>query len=291
MKAGPRTPPRLPGLSSGAPWKTGLRRPPRLAGLSSALPLKMGLLTPPRLPGLSSGAPWNMGPRGCRSLSFACQDCCGIWTAGGLSAVVRDRNSRCSFSCRSATFRLAAASAFSLASFSSTDAMMVSTMSSASSPNTESVSPSPFGVGGSCMSRPSGDFGVSGTTGRFLSAGLGQSWAFPLAVAGRGPKPTGGSARLTAEPFSGPSLEPNPGPGEARPLEGRFLAAARGPKAGDGATRLAEEPLFFANLARRLASEACGFVLRLEKLPGRLPGPPLVRLTMLDAAKLCPPGK
>ena len=141
------------------------RTSPRLVGLSSTLPLStgpgcdrmlgpVGLPSPLRLLGRWSTFPLNTGPgpadtRGCRA----------ALSASKVSFIV-------CFSCAvtsnlAISLRLPTSTSCSFASFSSTDAMMVSTISSASSPNTELLSVSSLGVGGSCIS-PRGDLGVDG---------------------------------------------------------------------------------------------------------------------------------
>ncbi|KAL2161019.1 hypothetical protein VTH06DRAFT_8732 [Thermothelomyces fergusii] len=165
--------------------------------------------------------------------------------------------------CVSSSLSLRLASFFSWSCFS-TEATAPSTVSSASSPTAEPVSPrSVVGVGGS-WNEPSGDLGVAGPDGerpnggllaKWTSSGLTRALARP-GVPGWDPAPGPGLTRLVVDPLPAPNRAPNPAVCVARLGEDPLFALKRGPNPGPWAARLADEPSWAPSRARMLASEA-----------------------------------
>lgn len=136
---------------------------------------------PFRLPGLESMLPRNTGSWGlCSSTALCCGTDGDCGAEGRLAVKVLSVDfclsslsisNRAVSLCFSSSFSLRFAS-FSSCSCFSMEAITASTISSGSSPNTDSVSPrSVPGVGGSCI-EPSGDLGVVGPDGERPDGGL-----------------------------------------------------------------------------------------------------------------------
>lgn len=225
---------------------------------------------PLRLPGLMSVSPLNTGPRNTSSSKGFCCGSNGECGAEGPLAVrvlsVDFCLSNLSMSSRAVSLSFSNSFSLLLAFFSSssrflTEAMTASTMSSASSPNTDPVSAlSVVGVGGRCMESTIGDLGVDGPEGmslaKWTSKGLTHGFTLPFAVPGRDPTPGPGPARLVEDPLLAPNRAPNPGAGAARLVEDALFAPNRAPRPGAGPARLAEDPLVVPNRVRIFASEA-----------------------------------
>jgi hypothetical protein len=233
----------------GGPWCRGGGRiglfepfePLRLLGLESTLPLNTG--------------PDRLGPFKGR--------CCASGSGSGAEGDLTDNLlsvdfclSSLSSSNRAVSFCLSSSFSFSLtslasASFFLTEVMIVFTISSASSPNTDPASPlSVVGVGGSCIAN--GDLGVGGPDGsglmKWMSNGFTHGFALPPGVPGR---------------------DPNPGPGALK----------------FGTPKLTTDPLFAPKRVRMFISETCGLRRRLVWLaPGLVPT--WLRSNMLAAARL-----
>jgi hypothetical protein len=224
-----------------------------------------------RLPGLESESLLITGPGPWRA-EISAKLGCGSGSSWGAEGRLPDRvlsvdfclsslsmSNRAVSLCLSNSFSLLFASLSSCSRFL-TEAMTASTMSSASSPNTDPVSAaSVVGVGGRCIESTSGDLGVGGPEGTLLTKWTSNGFTHALVllgVPGRDPNPGPGPARLVEEPLFAPKRDPNPGAGAARLVEDIFCAPNRGAKPGAGPTRLIDEPLFVPKRVRMLISEA-----------------------------------